>query len=156
MNKATTGLLAVCLAGGLGVAATNAAAATPASGRTISFTERETSDRTFNLGSGHGVVVGFVELAASDDIQGVRQIGHDGGSCTITRLSDGTADDLCNVTFVLTGGQVDAAGLVTSTPAGPGTFTVAIVGGTGDYSGAHGQATVVSAQSPRVTLHFET
>jgi hypothetical protein len=147
--------MAVCLAGGLGLGAANAAAASPQSGKTISFIEHETSDQTFNLGNGHGVAVGFVELAANDDVQGHHKIGHDGGSCTITRLSHGTADDLCQVTFVLTGGQIDAAGLVTSTPAGPGTFTVAIVGGTGAYSRARGQATVIPAQSPQVTIHLE-
>jgi hypothetical protein len=154
MNSAVKGLLAVGLAGGLGFAATSTAVASPATGTTIAFTEHETSDRTFNLGTGHGVAVGFIELAANDDIQAGRKIGHDGSSCTITRVSEGTADDLCDVTFVLTQGQIDAAGLVTSTQAGPGTFTVAIVGGTGAYSNAHGQATVISARSPKVTLHF--
>jgi hypothetical protein len=154
MRRAIAGLVTVGLAGGLGLAATNKAVASPTTGATIAFAEHETSDRTFNLGAGHGVAVGFVELSASDDMQAGRKIGHDGGNCTITRLSNGTADDLCTLTFVLARGQINAVGLVTSTPAGPGTFTIAIVGGTGAYSSAHGQATVVSARSPKVTLHL--
>jgi hypothetical protein len=105
MNKAIQGLLAASLAGGLGLGAATTASASPTSDKTISFTEHETSDQTFNLGVGNGVAVGFVELSANDDLQGGHNIGHDGGSCTITRLSNGTADDLCNMTFVLTGGQ---------------------------------------------------
>lgn len=112
------------------------------------------SDQTFHLGPKSGIAVGFVELVASDDMQGTTKLGHDGGSCTVTRLSEGTADELCDITFVLAGGQVDTAGLVTSTPSGPGAFRLAIVGGTGTYSTASGQATVVPAQAPTVTLRL--
>jgi hypothetical protein len=156
-------IMKIVLAGGLACAAGVAAAASAATASAapvasrqtvISFTQHETSDHNFNLGSGHGIAVGLIQLAADNDYQGSRQIGHDGGSCTMTRLSGGTADELCNVTFALTRGQIDAAGLVTSTPSGPGTFTIAITGGTGAYAGARGQATVVPARSPKITLRL--
>ncbi len=129
-----------------------ASAESPDAVTTISFVEHELSDVTFHLGPKSGVYPGMVEVAASDDMQGAKKIGYDGGSCVITRRSAGTADDLCNITFVLAGGQIDISGLTTSTPSGPGTFKMAIVGGTGVFANAQGEATVVPANSPQVTL----
>ena len=155
MNRALTAMVACGIAiGTYEGGASIADASTSSHITTISFVEHETSDQSFHLGPKAGVAVGYVELAANEDIQGNKKIGHDGGNCVITRLSGGTADDLCNVVFVLAGGQVDANGLVTSTPSGPGTFTMAIVGGTGLYSGARGEVTTVPAQSPKITLHI--
>ena len=145
----------VLVAAGAGVAI---AAAAPAStrpvGQTISFTERQISDRNFNLGSAHGIAVGAVELSANSLMQGRRQIGRDGGSCTVTRLSAQSADDLCLDVLALPGGQIDLAGLVPSTPQGPGPFDVAVTGGTGRYQDARGYATVVPSQNPKVTVHL--
>jgi len=145
----------ILLAAGAGVAI---AAAAPASagqaGQTISFTERQISDRNFNLGSAHGIAVGAVELSANSLMQGRKQIGRDGGSCTITRLSAQSADDLCLDILALPGGQIDLAGLVPSTPQGPGPFDVAVTGGTGRYQDARGYATVVPSQNPKVTVHL--
>lgn len=143
----------VLAAAGAGVAIVAAAPAS-ASGQTISYTETETSNHSFNLGSGHGVAVGFIQLSGNKLMRGGTQIGHDGGNCTVTRLGGGTADELCTVVAVLTAGQIDLAGLVTSTPQGPGTFQIAVTGGTGSYAGARGYATVVSGQRPRVTIHL--
>ena len=144
----------VLAAAGTGVAIMAAAAPTGPAGQTISYTETAVSDHGFNLGSGHGVAVGFIELAANKLMRGGTQIGTDGENCTVTRLGGGTADELCTVVADLAGGQIDLAGLVTSTPQGPGTFQVAVTGGTGSYAGARGYATVVSAQHPRVTIHL--
>jgi hypothetical protein len=131
-------------------------AAAPASraGQTISYTETTISDHNFNLGSGHGFAVGAIELTADKLMQGGKQIGTDGGSCTVTRLGGGTADTLCSMVEVFAGGQIDLGGLVTSTQQGPGTFQVAVTGGTGQYTGARGYATIVSGQHPRVTIHL--
>ena len=82
---------------------------------TISFTEHNISDRTFNLGSGHGFAVGYVELVANKLMQGGKQIGHDGQSYTVTRLGNGSADELVSSVEVLARGQIDLSGLVTST-----------------------------------------
>jgi hypothetical protein len=146
---------AVLVAAGAGVAIVAAAPASarPA-GQTISFTEHQISDQNFNLGSGRGIAVGAVELSANTLIQGSKQIGRDGGSCTITRLSARSADDLCFDVLAVAGGQIDLAGLVPSTPQGPGTFQVAVTGGTGRYQHARGYATVVPGQNPKVTVHL--
>jgi hypothetical protein len=129
--------------------------AAPASaGTAISFTEVNISDRTFDLGSARGFAVGYVELVANKLMQGGKQIGHDGESYTVTRLSSGSADELVSAVEVLAHGQVDLSGLVTSTPAGPGTFQLAVTGGTGTYQDARGYATVVPGNTPTVTVHL--
>jgi len=94
----------------------------------------------------------LVELSANDLMQGGRQIGRDGGSCTFTRLSAQSADDLCLDILALTGGQIDLDGLVPSTPQGPGTFQLAVTGGTSRDQDARGY--VVPSQDPKVTVHL--
>ena len=141
--------------GGAIVAATAEAAPAPAPvGATISFTQHTLSDRSFNLGSGHGFAVGYVELVATKLMHGGRQIGHDGASYTVTRLGSGSADEAVSAVEVLARGQIDLSGLVTSTPSGPGTFQLAVTGGTGSYSGARGYATVAPGSAPAVTIHL--
>jgi hypothetical protein len=142
----------VLAAAGIGVAIV-AAAPAPA-GQTISFTEQGISDHSFNLGSGHGFAVGYIELVATKLMQGSTQIGHDGESYTVTRLGSGSADEAVSVSEVFTHGQIDLAGLVTSTPKGPGTFQLAVTGGTGSYQDARGYATVVPGPAPKVTIHL--
>jgi hypothetical protein len=148
--------LAVAAIGGTIVAITaTAATAAPASaGTTISFTEHNISDRTFNLGSGHGFAVGYVELVANKLMHGGKQVGHDGLVFTVTRLGAGSADEVVSAVEVFARGQIDLSGLVTSTPAGPGTFRLAVTGGTGSYQDAQGYATVVPASAPKVTIHL--
>jgi hypothetical protein len=135
-------------------AASASAPAAAAAGTTISFTEHGISDRSFNLGSGHGFAVGYVELVATRLMHGGRQIGHDGASYTVTRLGNGSADETVSAVEVFAHGQIDLSGLVTSTPSGPGTFQLAVTGGTGRYSDVRGYATVVPGTAPTVTIHL--
>ncbi len=58
------------------------------------------------------------------------------------------------LTVVLAHGQINLAGLVTDTKQGPGTFRLAITGGTGRYQSARGYATIVPSNSPKVTVHI--
>jgi len=152
-TRTAAAALAVAAIGGTIVAIT-AAAAPASAGTTITFTQTAISDRTFNLGSAHGFAVGYVELVATKLMQGGRQIGHDGESYTVTRLGNGSADELVSAVEVLAHGQIDLSGLVTSTPSGPGTFQLAVIGGTGNYQDARGYATVVPGNSPTVTIHL--
>ena len=87
-------------------------------------------------------------------MQGGKQIGHDGQSYTVTRLGNGSADELVSAVEVLAHGQIDLSGLVTSTPSGPGTFRLAVTGGTGNYQDARGYATLVPGNTPTVTIHL--
>jgi hypothetical protein len=152
-RRTAAAALAAATIGGT-IAAITAAAAPASAGTTISFTQVGVSDQTFNFGSGHGIAVGYVELVASKLMQGGRQIGHDGQSYTVTRLGAGSADELVSAAEVLAHGQIDLSGLVTSTPAGPGTFRLAVTGGTGTYQDARGYATVVPGNTPTVTIHL--
>jgi len=152
-RRTAAAALAVAAIGGTIVAIT-ASAAPASAGTTISFTEHNISDQTFNLGTAHGIAVGYVELVANKLMQGSKQIGHDGLSFTVTRLGNGSADELASSVEVLAHGQIDLSGLVTSTPAGPGTFQLAVTGGTGIYQDARGYATVVPGNTPRVTIHL--
>ena len=117
-KRTATAALAVAAIGGTIVAIT-ASAAPASTGTTISFTEHNISDQTFNLGSGHGFTVGYVELVANKLMQGGKQAGHDGQSYTVTRLGNGSADELVSSAEVLAHGQIDLSGLVTSTPPVP-------------------------------------
>jgi len=152
-RRTAAAALAVAAIGGTIVAIT-AAAAPASAGTTITFTENNISDRTFNLGSGHGIAVGYVELTADKLMQGGRQIGHDGTTFTVTRFGAGSADGMFSAVEVLAHGQIDLSGLVTSTPSGPGTFQLAVTGGTGNYQDARGYATVVSGNTATVTIHL--
>lgn len=156
MRKAFIGVLVTGLAAGagLGLAATATAATSTRAGTTISFVSHLSSDKIFHLGKSKAFGIGYVELIADNDMQGRTKIGHDDVVQTVTRLSGGTADEVVTVTFALAGGQIDTMGVVTSTPSGPGTFELAIIGGTGKYAAARGYATVVSANAPKVTLHI--
>jgi hypothetical protein len=151
-RRTAAAALAAAAMGGTIVAIT--AAAPAAAGTAITFTQVNISDKTFNLGPGHGFAVGYVELVANKLMQGGKQIGHDGETYTVTRLSDGSADEVVSAVEVLAGGQIDLSGLVTSTPSGPGTFQLAVTGGTGTYQDARGHATVVPGNTPTVTLHL--
>jgi hypothetical protein len=152
-RRTAVAALAVAAMGGTIVAVT-AAAAPASAATTISFTEHNISDQTFNLGSGHGFAVGYVEVVANKLMQGGKQIGHDGQSYTVTRLGNGSADELVSAVEVLAHGQIDLSGLVTSTPSGPGTFRLAVTGGTGNYQDARGYATLVPGNTPTVTIHL--
>lgn len=152
-QRTAAAALAAAAIGGTIVAIT-AAAAPASAGTTITLTQANISDQTFNLGSGHGIAVGYVELVANKLMHGGKQIGQEGGSFTVTRLNGGSAVELASSVEVLAHGQIDLSGLVTSTPAGPGTFQLEVTGGTGIYQDARGYATVVPGNTPTVTIHL--
>jgi hypothetical protein len=52
----------------------------------------------------------------------------------------------------LPAGQITSSGLVRSTPAGPGTFFLAITGGTGAYQTAHGQVKITATSTNEVPI----
>jgi hypothetical protein len=89
-------------------------------------------------------------------MQGGKQIGHDGQSYTVTRLGNGSADDLAWSVEVLAHCLIDSSELVTATPSRPGTFQLAVTGGTGSYQDARGYAYVVPGSAPKVTIHLKS
>ena len=79
-----------------------------------------------------------------------KQIGHDAGVCTFTSLAPPEA--ACQITFFLSTGEIAIQFL----NAPPPRKLAAIVGGTGAYRGARGEAVVVEGphQTGTVTFSF--
>jgi hypothetical protein len=104
--------------------------------------------RHLNIGDG---------FAFHDQIkQGGDWIGADGGTCTYTqlRLAHRAASILCNVTFAIPKGQVNAQGLINFSTAGP-SRPIGVTGGTGAYRAARGLAVLdFSHRNLHVTLEL--
>jgi len=103
-----------------------------------------------------GFSQGDQELVALNLFRDGKKIGEAGNLCQFVRVTKASATDLCQVDMSLPAGQITSGGLVRSTPAGPGTFFLAITGGTGAYQTAHGQVkiTATSTNEVPVTLYL--
>ena len=121
---------AVCLVTTAGIAAA-AAAHDGGTGKTIKYVSHQTHFKSFDLGK-DGFGPGDYFVAFSQDKASSKQIGHDTVVCHFN--FGGFAD--CTGTTVLAKGQIVTAG---EAPSGD-RFTLAIVGGTGAYKNAKGQA----------------
>ena len=111
---------------------------------TLSFFEHDTQQTTVDLATrGPGPGDQFIFSGDMFDHAGGTQVGHTAGLCTTLSGNDTTGETMCTQTFFLDGGQItvqasgDTAALVTGE-----TVPMAIVGGTGIYSTARGDATV--------------
>jgi hypothetical protein len=78
-----------------------------------------------------------------------RKVGHDAGVCTFTTLAPPEA--ACYITFFLSGGQIATQFL----NAPPPRKVAAIVGGTGAYRGARGEAVIVEGPKQTGTVTFQ-
>ena len=99
-----------------------------------------------------GFSQGDQELVALNLFRDGKKIGEAGNLCQFVRVTRASAADLCQVDMSLPAGQITAHGLVTSTPAGPGTFFLAITGGTGAYQTAHGQVKITATATNEVPI----
>jgi len=135
-------------------AAAGTAAAVSAAGIASAGTASRTSD-TFTIQTHHGseanLDLGKTGFSAGDqDLftgsltrQG-KHVGRLVGTCTTVRAGASTADQLCEFVLHLGNAQLTAAGTVSSTQQGPGTFALPILGGTGRYRSAAGQIAVTA------------
>ena len=78
--------------------------------------------------------------------------GRVAGSCTTLRVGAKTADQLCEFDLRFRDGEIVTRGAVTSTQSGPGTFRLAIVGGTGAYQKAAGQIKVTATDGSAIPV----
>ena len=77
-----------------------------------------------------------------------KKVGHDAGVCTFTTLTPPEAG--CSITFFLSGGEIATQFL----NAPPPRKVTAIVGGTGIYRGASGEAVIVEGPKQTGTIIF--
>ena len=99
-----------------------------------------------------GFSQGDQEIVALSLFRDGKRVGEAGNLCQFVRVTRASATDLCQVDMSLPQGQLTAHGLVTSTPAGPGTFYLAITGGTGAYQTAHGQVKITATSTSEVPI----
>lgn len=129
---------------GAGVTAIAAAVSVPllagsaaATTQSIMVRMHQVSDKTVDAPP-HGFSAGDNEVQATRLTAGGKTVGWETGNCLTTRVAK-TADQLCTFVFHLSGGEIAATGAVRSGPSGPGTFALAITGGTKTYAAATGQ-----------------
>jgi hypothetical protein len=78
-----------------------------------------------------------------------RKLGHDAGVCTFTSLAPPEA--ACQITFFLSRGEIATQFL----NAPPPRKLAAIIGGTGAYRGARGEAVIVEGPKQTGTVTFQ-
>jgi hypothetical protein len=137
------------------------AAASPSASRSsddngvevIRVTEKTVQDATLDLGE-PGDSLGDQFIFGNDLFRHGKKVGTDGGIGTIVRLEPMASATLQFVaTAQLPKGQITVQGLVTFTD-GPSTFKLAITGGTGRYSTAHGVLIVDQTSDTKALLTF--
>lgn len=109
------------------------------------------SETSVDVGQ-HGFSAGDTDVNSDQLVQGGRSIGWETGSCLTTFVGANRADEICHFVLVLASGQIVGDGAVRSGPKGPGSFTLAIVGGTGKYRTARGEMQVTATNGPRVPI----
>lgn len=107
------------------------------------------SETSVDVGK-HGFSAGDNDVNSAQLVQGGHSVGWETGSCLTTFVGASRADQICHFVLALAGGQIVADGAVRGGSQGPGTFTLAIVGGTGSYRTARGQIQVTATNGPRV------
>jgi hypothetical protein len=114
----------------------------------IHLVARNVQEASLDLGE-PGDSLGDQFITSDNVFRDGKKVGQDGVVCTLVRLVPRVSATLqCVATLSLLDGQVTAQGLPTFTD-GPGSFILAITGGTGAYRTAHGQVKITEA-SPGV------
>lgn len=140
------------VAGGSALAAADGRAAVPGKGvEVVRLTIVGTAETKVDLGP-KGSSAADQEIVALNVLRDGKKIGEGGFVCQFVRVSKSTATDMCTQILSLPDGQITAQGLVTSTAAGPGTYSQAITGGTGAYRTVRGEVKVTSTTTNRVPV----
>jgi hypothetical protein len=117
--------------------------------RVIQLTGVSVIAETIDLGN-PGLSVGDIIVISDDLFQDEEKVGVHGGTCTVVRV--GALLFHCVVTFTLPDGQITAQGLVTPDLAEE---QVAVTGGTGAYTTAQGELTVLEEGEGQSRYTFE-
>lgn len=157
MNRTRTGATVVATlsiaVGALaaGVSIGPASAHTASTAQTFKLRLHHGTDSTIDLGK-PGFSAGDQDLMTGPITRGGHPDGHLVGSCTTVRVGAASVDQVCEFIVKLRHGQITAIGAVASTKSGPGTFPLAIIGGTGVYKRAAGQINVTSTNGGTVPV----
>jgi allene oxide cyclase-like protein len=120
----------------------------------IDLTTRTAQEADLDLGA-TGPSLGDRFVFSDNVFRGTKKVGMTGGECTVTRQEPNPVPPgqeptsvvaNCVATVQLPKGQVTLQGLVTFSEEAGNSFTVAITGGTGAYSTAHGKATITESE----------
>lgn len=143
---------AVVAAGAAGTAALTTGTATAGTPTSGSFTVRahHGSDTNIDLGKS-GFSAGDQDLFTGALTRDGKHVGALTGQCTTVHVGR-TADQLCTFDLTLGASQIATSGAVRAGQAGPGTFTLPIVGGTGRYRHAGGQITVTASNGATIPI----
>jgi hypothetical protein len=136
-----------------GAASASAVGEAPTAKRTevINLVISGDSETLVDLGP-KGFSAGDQEIVAVTVLRDGRKVGRGSSVCQFVEVTAKSALDVCSVVLSLPAGQLTADGLVASSPAGPGPFTLAITGGTGGYRTARGELTVIPQSSDTVPV----
>jgi hypothetical protein len=95
-----------------------------------------------------GFSAGDMDVHSSPLTRGGKVVGYNTGSCVTTALTKKNLDQVCQIVLSLPDGQIVTEGAVRSGQGGPGTFPLAVTGGTGRYQTARGQVHVTPSDGP--------
>lgn len=146
MRKIRLIALTIVALGAIGVVTINAQAANGNNGeKTFTVFEQKIEYGT-NPANASSTIVGDVIALSSDlyaDSSYRTKVGHAGIACIQTSMRGLAGEVLCSFTAVLSGGQIATSTLVDlALVATPGAnFSAAVLGGTGRYQNASGEAT---------------
>lgn len=120
--------LAMALSGG---------SADAADTQSFTVTAHGLSQKTVDVGH-HGFSAGDYDVHSDRLTRGGAAAGWMAGTCLTTRVTRSHADQICDLELHLPQGQIVARGTVRSGAHGPGSFVLAIAGGTGKFDDATG------------------
>jgi hypothetical protein len=152
LSLVTVGVLALAVAGvAVASAASSSSGAADQPVQVIRLVARQVQVTPLDFGA-PGFSPGDQEVVAADLYRGGRKVGQDASVCQVVRVANNAATVQCFITLSLPDGQITTQGLAISTGAGPGTFSLAITGGTGAYRTAHGRMRVTATATDEVPL----
>ncbi|HWC36300.1 MAG TPA: hypothetical protein VG650_15950 [Mycobacteriales bacterium] len=145
---------------GAGLTAITAAVATPLLAGSAAASAHTFSLRMHSVQDGNvdnkpaGFSAGDDELQKTRLTEAGKTVGWETGDCLATSRTKTSATEICRFIFHVGSGELVSTGAIRSGKGGPGTFVLAITGGTGEYVGAQGEArvTAVSHGSVPVTI----
>lgn len=146
---------------GAGLTAIAATVATPllagsAAASAHTFTLRMHSVKDGNVDNKPtGFSAGDDELQATRLTQAGKAVGWETGDCLATSRGKSSADEVCRFIFHIGQGEIVSTGAVRSGKGGPGTFVLAITGGTGPYVGAQGEVSVTAVSHGGVPVTID-